>query len=373
MEKAQLSMEYILILAGAILITIAVGIAIKTALHEETPSIQMSGSKVFSGMIIKAAFDCSQCDNRFVNVIGDIMKGDLNMNWHDILNVNSMNANLIKSNKAEFNDLKSTKGNITYLTSSEGSIDTLKSKKICLNSDCRTSWPKSISCSDCDPRFVNVTGDTITGNLNISGTLTASRICLNGDCITSWSDIKSTSVTYYYSTTYYSSSYSSGGYYSSSSASQRCPYIYTDLITTASNCYESIYNKLSSNKSSFTPEDFQCINTVDSLLNKFEQNGCYNSVDSEYINDVKNLLSQLKSVNNSLNSLINEIVNKIKEYFWLDDAINKAETEEERNRLEEEQRRVLQEIVNKIKEYFSIEDTLDSILSQLNELKDKLF
>jgi 3-methyladenine DNA glycosylase/8-oxoguanine DNA glycosylase len=78
-------------------------------------------------------------------------------------------------------------------------------------------------------------------------------------------------------------------------------------------------------------------------------------------------------VNNSLNSLINEIVNKIKEYFWLDDAINKAETEEERNRLEEEQRRVLQEIVNKIKEYFSIEDTLDSILSQLNELKDKLF
>ena len=105
MEKSQLSMEYILILAGAILITIAVGIAIKTALHEETPSIQMSGSKVFSGMIIKAAFDCSQCDNRFVNVIGDIMKGDLNMNWHDILNVNLITGKKLKFDEGDFNKL----------------------------------------------------------------------------------------------------------------------------------------------------------------------------------------------------------------------------------------------------------------------------
>jgi hypothetical protein len=120
MEKAQLSMEYILILAGAILITIAVGIAIKTALHEETPSIQMSGSKVFSGMIIKAAFDCSQCDNRFVNVIGDIMKGDLNMNWHDILNVN-----LITGKKLKFD---------------EGDFNKLDANKICLNGKCKSDW-----------------------------------------------------------------------------------------------------------------------------------------------------------------------------------------------------------------------------------------
>jgi len=53
MERSQLSIEYILILTGIILIVIAIGITIKMSLHEETPYIHITGSKIFSGTKIK--------------------------------------------------------------------------------------------------------------------------------------------------------------------------------------------------------------------------------------------------------------------------------------------------------------------------------
>ena len=42
---------------------------------------------------------------------------------------------------------------------------------LCIGADCRTAWPTGgggITCADCDPRFVNVTGDTMTGSLTIN-------------------------------------------------------------------------------------------------------------------------------------------------------------------------------------------------------------
>ena len=41
---------------------------------------------------------------------------------------------------------------------------------LCIGDDCRNSWPSGGigSCSDCDGRFVNVTGDTMTDNLTIN-------------------------------------------------------------------------------------------------------------------------------------------------------------------------------------------------------------
>ncbi len=41
---------------------------------------------------------------------------------------------------------------------------------LCIGSDCRTSWPsdEGLTCADCDSRFVNRAGDTMTGSLNMS-------------------------------------------------------------------------------------------------------------------------------------------------------------------------------------------------------------
>lgn len=42
------------------------------------------------------------------------------------------------------------------------------------------------SCADCDTRFVNVTGDTMTGNLTVNTQITSPEYCIDGDCITNW-------------------------------------------------------------------------------------------------------------------------------------------------------------------------------------------
>ncbi len=76
---------------------------------------------------------CSNCDRRFVNEYGDWMRGYLN-------------ADYVKGRS-----------------------------KLCIGSDCRTSWPSGgvSSCSDCNSDFVNEGGDTMSGNLDVSGVTTA--------------------------------------------------------------------------------------------------------------------------------------------------------------------------------------------------------
>ena len=81
--------------------------------------------------------------------------------------------------------------------------------RLCLNGTCKSSWPSGgiSSCSVCDGRFVNQSGDTMSGNFRVNNgnintdgshgvyTGTASinndlyvggRICFGGDCRGSW-------------------------------------------------------------------------------------------------------------------------------------------------------------------------------------------
>jgi hypothetical protein len=46
---------------------------------------------------------------------------------------------------------------------------TLTPSQMCFGTDCRTTWP---GAADFDPLYVNVTGDTMTGTLNMTGTTT---------------------------------------------------------------------------------------------------------------------------------------------------------------------------------------------------------
>jgi len=64
MEKSQLSMEYLILLLGIILITVTIGLTLKIGLNEQPqPSFRMQGSKKFSFSIIKT--ERPVCDLEF--------------------------------------------------------------------------------------------------------------------------------------------------------------------------------------------------------------------------------------------------------------------------------------------------------------------
>ena len=167
---------------------------------------------------------CSECDSRFVNANGDTISGDLTVTGNTQLGDSSSDKTTVKgtlytdsssnyniyienslfdrgpyrigtdasgmiiSNTAgqpiaKFEDDKdvilhddlSVMGN-TQLGDSDYDKTTVKGQ-LCLNGVCRSSWPSGggiSSCSDCDSRFVNADGDTMSGNLKITGDLDVS-------------------------------------------------------------------------------------------------------------------------------------------------------------------------------------------------------
>lgn len=91
---------------------------------------------------------CSDCDSRFVNVVGDAMSGNLNI-------TGSLNAT----------------GNLTadnFCNETGGCYDISE----------LVGGGEELSCSDCDSRFVNDNGDTMTGDLQF---VTNANITSSGD------------------------------------------------------------------------------------------------------------------------------------------------------------------------------------------------
>ena len=186
---------------------------------------------------------CSDCSSVFVNRSGDSLTGDLNMQDHNLLDANMVEANIIRdpedswviiSDSLRANDIKiinkkncnklytDSYDNVKCGTDRDTRCDTPgRCSQLCIGSDCRSRWPSGggiSSCSDCDSRFVNTAGDSMTGDLNmrdndildaniieantlrdpedstlyvaddlqVSGYVKGSQLCIGGDCRSSW-------------------------------------------------------------------------------------------------------------------------------------------------------------------------------------------
>lgn len=71
--------------------------------------------------------------------------------------------------------LKNNAGSIKFTLGQDGAII---GSKYCIDTSCITDWSQAgeMDCSVCNDLFVNVTGDTMSGNLTVNGKITADEI-----------------------------------------------------------------------------------------------------------------------------------------------------------------------------------------------------
>jgi len=136
---------------------------------------------------------CSECDSRFVNANGDTMSGDLDLGGHSLKGVEDI---MTPSDSDTLYFWLGSSGidvafydTNTYGKSAVFSGDVevngeVKAQGFCIGSDCITSWPSGgggiSSCSECDARFVNANGDTMSGKLTITGPTDEWNLVVNG-------------------------------------------------------------------------------------------------------------------------------------------------------------------------------------------------
>ncbi len=95
MIKGQISLQYLLLVAGAILLVALVGYALKQSLQISTPTYTFNGTYHIVTDLRYAPREspeltCIDCSYLFLSEYGGSMKGDLNMDGHNILNVDKV-------------------------------------------------------------------------------------------------------------------------------------------------------------------------------------------------------------------------------------------------------------------------------------------
>ena len=133
------------------------------------------------------ALNLGYADDRYVNVAGDTMTGDLNMNDHNVSGVNTLSASsFVDRDDSNYYVNPNGASNIYSLTTASsvsigGNLD-MNNHQI-NNVANPSSSDDALNLGYADSRYVNVAGDTMTGDLNmnthsISGVnqLTASKI-----------------------------------------------------------------------------------------------------------------------------------------------------------------------------------------------------